>query len=58
MSPKRLRLYWDAVLGEVLIKPRSPMFSLPPYTDIWMEANGGGAQTEVDVDFEILLVDN
>ena len=58
MSPKRLRMYWDAVLGQEEIKPKSPILSLPPYTDMWLEGNGGGAQTEVEVDFEILLVDN
>lgn len=58
MSPKRLRMYWDAVLGQEEIKPKSPILSLPAYTDIWFEGDGGGAQTEVEVDFEILLVDN
>jgi hypothetical protein len=59
MSPKRLRLYWDGILGHVdAYIPHSPGISLPALTDVWIEAEGGGANTEVSVDFEILLVDN
>lgn len=59
MSPKRLRLYWDGVLGHIdAYLPKSPGLILPALTDIWIEAEGGGASTEVSVDFEILLVDD
>lgn len=59
MSPKRIRLYWDGILGHIdAYVPRSPGISLPALTDIWIEARGGGANTEVSVDFEILLIDD
>lgn len=58
MSPRRLALYWDGVLGQVSYKPRSPSIILNALSDIWVEARGGGANTEVSVDFEILLVDD
>lgn len=57
-SPVRVRLYFDGVLGQATIDPHSPILSLPALTDIWVDAEGGGAQTEVSCDFEILLVDD
>lgn len=59
MKPKRIRLYFDGILGQETLSPRSPMLVLPAVSDIWIEAEGGGgAGTEVSVDFEILLVDD
>ena len=58
MKPKRLQLYFDGILGQEVLNPGSPMIVLPALTDIWVEARGGGAGTEVSVDFEILLVDD
>lgn len=58
MAPKRLMLYWAGVLGQTTYRPRSPNLILPAFTDIWMEARGSGANTEVSVDFEILLIDD
>lgn len=59
MSPRRLRLYWDGILGNIdAHNPESPGIVLPALTDVWIEAEGGGAGTEVSVDFEILLVDD
>jgi len=57
MSAKRLKHYWDGVLGSVRIQPHSPMLTLAPLTDIWIEAQGGGALTEVSAGFEVALVD-
>lgn len=57
-GPKLLKLYWDGVLGSTFLSPNAPMLVYPALTDIWMEAQGGGAITEVSVDFEILLVDD
>ncbi|KKN29231.1 hypothetical protein LCGC14_0846180 [marine sediment metagenome] len=57
-SPVRVILYFDGVLGQATIDPHSPIFSLPALTDIWIDAEGGGAGTEVSCDFEILLVDD
>lgn len=59
VSPRRLKLYWDGILSHIdAYTPRGPGLKLPELTDIWIEAAGGGASTEVSVDFEILLVDN
>ena len=57
MSSIRLMLYWDGVLGTVDFKPDGPI-ELSALTDIWIEAEGSGAATEVSADFEILLVNN
>lgn len=58
MSPVRSRLYWDGILGSAPYQPDTPEFPLLAGTDIWIEARGGGANTEVSANFEILLVDN
>ncbi len=57
-APKRLRLFWDGVLGQENLDPKTPIITVPALSDIWLEAQGGGAQTEVSVDFEMLIVDN
>jgi len=57
-SPNRIKFYWDGVLGSDTLNPNSPLLSMSALTDIWVEAAGGGAQTEVSIDFEILLVDD
>lgn len=57
-APKLLKNYWDGVTGGLLVKPSSPIIVLPALTDIWFEAQGSGAGTEVAIDFEILLVDD
>lgn len=54
-SPKRLKLYFDGVLGAFSYKPVVPEFIMDPLTDIWVEAKGDGAQTEVSANMEILL---
>jgi hypothetical protein len=58
MSARRLRFYWDGIINEFTYKPVAPELSLPPLTDIWFEAEGGGAGTEVSADFELLLADD
>jgi hypothetical protein len=57
-KPISLRLYWDHITGTFTYVPRSPKLSLPALSDIWVEAWGDGAISEVSVDFEILLVDD
>ncbi len=57
MLPYRIDLYWDAVLGFRVFTPEGPLV-FPALTDLWFEARGGGAQTEVSVDFKLLLVDD
>lgn len=58
MSSIRIRAYWDGLLGTEDFVPKSPHITLSALTDIWIEAEGSGAQTEVSADFEILLVDD
>ncbi len=58
MSPSLVKLHWDGVLGPISYRPRSPSIILLALSDIWIEAEGDGANTDVSVDFEILLIDN
>ncbi|KKM13231.1 hypothetical protein LCGC14_1718360 [marine sediment metagenome] len=58
MEPKKLKYSFDGILGNDGHEGKAPMLILPSWTDIWLEARGSGAQTEVAIDFEILLVDN
>lgn len=58
VKSKRLRLYFDGVLGEFQFIPSGPEFSIDQKSDIWFEANGSGALTEVSCEFSLLLVDN
>jgi len=58
VDSKRLRLYFDGVLGTMHFKPRSPLGGYAALTDIWWEAQGAGAGTEVSIDFELLVVDD
>ncbi len=55
-SPKRIRLHFDGIDGPDTHDPNSPMFVMDELTDIWMEAEGAGNNTEVSVDMEILLI--
>ncbi len=57
-SPKKLRFSYNGVLGQVGHTSVAPSLELPALTDIWVEARGGGANTEASADFEILLVDD
>ena len=58
LASKRLLFYFDGTAGHMTFKPQTPSAPLPALTDIWWEAQGSGAGTEVSVDFEILLVDD
>lgn len=58
LKSKRLILYIDGIVGGHTHKPRSPSEGFPEKTDLWWEAEGSGAQTEVSVDFELLVVDD
>jgi hypothetical protein len=59
MSPKRLRLHWDGLQSPGYVyKPRGAEFSLNGKSDIWFEAYGDGAVSQVSVDFELLMVSN
>ena len=56
-TAKRLKYYWDGVFGQVLVKPVTPLLVLPALTDIWIEASGGGAGTEVAANMELIVFD-
>ena len=57
MPGKRLRKYWDGIAGVVpTYKPRAPWSARPGKSDIWVEAQGVGANVEISVDFELHLV--
>jgi hypothetical protein len=51
---KQLKIYWDGVTGYIP-HVTAPSLSIPALTDVWIEARGGGANTEVSVGFDILL---
>ena len=55
---KRLKLYFDGIAGQANYLTYSPTIIIPALSDIWVEARGGGASTEVSINFEILLIDN
>jgi len=55
MGSKNIKLFWDGVAGSTQLKPDTPILRLPELTDIWAEANGSGAGTEVSCNFEIEL---
>jgi hypothetical protein len=54
----RLKLYWDGLLGDFRYIPRGPDSVIAAKSDIWFEAQGSGAITEVSVDFELLVIDD
>ncbi|MHC4950552.1 MAG: hypothetical protein ACYTEU_06145 [Planctomycetota bacterium] len=55
---KRLIIQLDGVATGFNFAPMSPLGPFAEKTDLWWSAIGGGAGTNVSVDFEILLVDN
>ena len=57
-APKLTKAEWTGIAGMVILRPASPRLVLPALTDIWFDAYGAGAITEVSVNFEILLVDD
>jgi len=57
-TAKRLKYYWDGVLGVSLVKTLTPILKIPALTDIWIEAQGGGVGTEVTADMELILYDD
>lgn len=56
--PKRIKFFWAGVVGPTPIKPYIAIEVIPALTDIWIEALGDGAQSEVVADMEIMLVDD
>jgi hypothetical protein len=58
MKSKRLKLFWDGIDSPLDYRPYSPELSISEKSDIWFEAWGDGAVSQVSIDFELLLVDN
>jgi len=59
MNAKRLKLFWDGVQAPGMVyKPYGPELSFPEKSDLWVEAYGDGAVSQVSVDFELLVVDD
>lgn len=56
-EPKRLKLYFDGILGSFSYRPVAPTFTIGGGGDIWWESKAGAA-TEVSVNFQLLLVDD
>jgi hypothetical protein len=55
-APARCREYWDGVLGVRPINPDTYILRADELTDLWIDARGGGAGTEVSASMEIILV--
>lgn len=59
MKAKRLKLFWDGIQQPGLrYNPRGPELKIEEKTDIWFEAYGDGAVSQVSCDFELLVVKN
>lgn len=59
MDSVRLKLFWDGIQSPGFIyKPYGPELVLDAKEDIWVEAYGDGAVSQVSCDFELLVVDN
>jgi hypothetical protein len=56
-TAKRIKLFWDGVLGSVTHKPTTPALVLPAWTDIWLEGAGHAVGTEATGNMEIILYD-
>ena len=54
-EPVRIVKQWGGVLGDMPIPINFPN-DFGPLTDIWIEARGGGAQTDVTADMEFVAV--
>lgn len=52
---KRIIREWDALQGESTID-YAYLPSFPELTDIWFEGKGNGAATEIDVDYDLILI--
>lgn len=51
-----VKRYWDGVTGTSSTNVRSPLSAIVGLSDIWLDAEGSGAITEVSVEMEILLI--
>jgi len=58
MSSKRLKLFFDGIEGGYRYYPKGPEFIINAKADLWAEARGDTNNTQVSVDFELLVVDD
>ena len=58
LESKRIVLHMDGITGAHRRAEASPGGGFPAKTDLWWEAWGDGAVSQVSVDFELLLVDD
>ena len=58
VSAPRVKFFWDGIVGAFTFKPQTSLPAIPALSDVWFEARGSGASTEVSVDFEIALYDD
>lgn len=57
-TSKRLVFQFDAISGSADFNPDSPSDPFPEKTDIWLSALANSANTRVEADFELLVIDN
>ena len=57
-APKLQKGYYSGVVNTIVINHNAPRLTIPALTDIWIEAYGAGAISEVSAEMEILLVDD
>lgn len=57
-TAKRLVFQFDAISGSAEFNPDSPSGPFPEKTDIWFSAFANSANTKVEADFELLVIDN
>lgn len=55
MSPKTIQFNFEGVMGGLTTTNTSPVGYLPPLTDVWMEAKGGGNSTTATASFDMEL---
>lgn len=58
MKPRRLKLFFDGLINSGAHLPDGPELILPAKSDLWFEAQGDGAVSQVSCHFELLLVDD
>lgn len=58
LQAKRIKYHADGVVGQHRYQPESPAFVFDEKTDLWIEAFGDGAITQVSAGMEILLIDD
>jgi hypothetical protein len=58
MKSKRIKLFFEGVVGTMNYVPRSPVVVISEKSDIWVEAYGDGGIIQISADMEILVIDD